>query len=295
MTELLDRLGAHGKDYRDPMAAIDWQATEDGRPWLPLGLLSTDGLGTAIPSETLNKFSRIEFARLCAAGMWLEGLLISRVTAGGFFDLPCDEARVMLQEVREESGHSLMFLEMIDRAGVAGVRLLGGTSLLSWVARRLSPSGPEFWAMVFVGETVTDTFALKALKSSRDDAAAICPVARQVLDLHHRDEARHISAARAFLAGRISQMTGARKAAFGWLLRFLLRRFLDATLYPTPASLAAAGFQDSRGLAAKIRACPARRALAEDCAKPALDLLARDGVLSGRPKELNRDLKEAQL
>jgi hypothetical protein len=221
------------------------------------------------------RFSRIEFARLCAAGLWLEGLLISRVTGRGF---PADhpsEARVMLQEVREEAGHGLMFLEMIDRAGLAGVPLLGSTRLLSAVAHRLRPEDPEFWAMVFIGETVTDQFALKAMASPTD---ALCPVARQVLVLHHRDEARHIAAARALLERRLQKMSMPRRRVFAWAVRFLLSRFLDATLYPTPASLAVLGLDDPVAGAKAARRCPERRALARDCARPALALLSETGL-----------------
>ena len=181
------------------------------------------------------------------------------------------EARVMLQEVREESGHGLMFLEMIDRAGLAGVKLLGPTRLLSQVAYRLRPDDAEFWAMVFVGETVTDQFALKALAAPED---AICPVARRVLVLHHRDEARHIAAARALLEGRIRRMNAPRRRLFAWALRFLMRRFLAATLYPTPTSLALLGVDDPKGVARAVRRCPRRRSVAEACARPALSLLA---------------------
>ncbi|MDD9878970.1 MAG: diiron oxygenase [Magnetovibrio sp.] len=281
MSRVLDRLGAHGARYRDPVAAIDWRAADDGLPWLPMDLLSIDGLDIAgrLSAEQLKRFSEIEFARLCAAGMWLEGLLISRVTAKGYLGLNTDEARIMLQEVREESGHSLMFLEMIARAGLKDVPLLGATGLLTRVAGRLDPAGPAFWAMVYIGETVTDTFGLKALKRAREPGQDICPVARQVLELHHRDEARHIAAARTLLASRIGQMTGARRLAFTTSLRFLLNRFLDATLYPTAASLAALGLDDPKGVAAAVKASPARRRLAQACAQPALDMLRRDGML----------------
>ena len=282
MTDVLRRIGAHAAGYRDPLSLIHWPAADPGLPWLPLRLLSIDGLAERADAgpDRLLRFSRMEFARLCAAGMWLEGLLIHRVSSNGFLGLDADEARVALQEVREESGHSLMFLEMMQRAGAARVPLLGATGLLSWVARRLDPAGPEFWAMVYIGETVTDAFALKALKIARPGREAICPVARQGLELHPRDEARHIAASRVFLANRLDRMTGVRLAVFRRTLRFLLDRFVEATLYPTPASLAAAGFQDSEALCRRIRACPERRALARDCARPALDLLAANGVLA---------------
>ena len=158
MTPVLQRLGDHGAHYRDPLTVIDWNAADPGAPWLPPHLLSTAGLDVqaSMTDEQVVRLSQAEFARLCAAGLWLEGLLISRVTADGFPSARADEARVMLQEVREESGHGLMFLEMIRRAGLENVPLLGPTRLLTTVARRLRASHAEFWAIVFIGEAVTD-------------------------------------------------------------------------------------------------------------------------------------------
>ena len=275
MSTVLHRLGALGATYNDPVAAIDWSKSEPDQPWLPPDLLSLAGLGLQadMPRDVLLRLSQVEFARLCAAGLWLEGLLIGRVAATGFLAAETDETRVMLQEVREESGHGLMFLEMIERAGLSGVPLLGPTRLLTEIAQRLDPKGPAFWAMVYIGESVTDTYALKALKASGTEE--ICPVARQVLYLHHRDEARHIAAARAFLDTRISNMGHAKRLIFRQLLNTLLKRFLFATLYPTAASLQAMGMANANGAAAAARACPERLALANSCAASARDLIER--------------------
>jgi hypothetical protein len=279
MSDVLNRLGALGDRYVDPMVAINWSSADPALPWLPLRMLSRAGLGPdgELAPDLLVRFSRIEFARLCAAGLWLEGLLISRVTGRGFPAHRPVEARVMLQEVCEETGHGLMFLEMIDRAGLGGVSLLGPTGLLSAVAHRLSPEDAAFWAMVFVGETVTDQYALRALHlSGANDGPSdtrLCPVARQVLALHHRDEARHIAAARALLDARVRRMGPSSRRLFAVMLRFLLRRFLRATLYPTAASLARLGLADPREAARAAWACPERRSLARSCAAPALELL----------------------
>lgn len=290
MSDVLDRIAALGGRYADPLIAIDWPAADPALPWLPLRMLSRAGLGPEPGPELLVRFSRIEFARLCAAGLWLEGLLISRVTSRGFPAHRPIEARVMLQEVREESGHGLMFLEMIERAGLSGVALLGPTGLLSAVAHRLSPAGAAFWAMVFVGETVTDQYALRALHLANGNDGAVdtrlCPVARQVLALHHRDEARHIAAARALIEDKVRRMRPVGRRVFAVTLTFLLRRFLLATLYPTPASLATLGIADPQGAARAARACPERRLLAESCAAPALEFL-RDLSLAG-PKRIGR-------
>lgn len=283
MTTALRRLGNAGAAYRDPLAAVDWQAADPDRPWLPLSMTNLAGIVDGVPlSRDLTiRFNRSEFARLCAAGLWLEGLLISRVTAKGFLAHKTEEARIMLQEVREESGHGLLFLEMIERAGLSGVRLLGSTALLTWVAHRLDSDDAAFWAMVFVGESVTDTFAVRALKESETDDS-LCPVARQVLALHHRDEARHIAAARVLLEQRVARMTLLDRFVFARTLRFLLKRFLAATLFPTPASLRALGIPEPVTAARRARACLKRRRLAQACAQPSFDLLARTGLV-GNP------------
>lgn len=291
MTDVLGRLSTLGVRYVDPMVAIDWKAADTTLPWLPLRMLSFAGLrveGSATPDQSV-RFSHIEFARLCAAGLWLEGLLISRVTSRGFPAECPVEARVMLQEVREESGHGLMFLEMIDRAALGGVKLLGATRLLSSVAHRLSPEDAAFWAMVFVGETVTDQYALRALHlTGVNDGSAdtrICPVARQVLALHHRDEARHIAAARALLGTRVRRLGPVGRGVFAATFRFLLRRFLHTILYPTVQSLAALGVADPQAAARAARRCPERSMLAQSCAAPALELLQELSMISPEAKE----------
>jgi hypothetical protein len=279
MTAILERLGEHGAHYRDPLGTLDFSAADPSLPWLPYDLLSVRNLPAAVglSDAQRHRFSQIEFARLCAAGLWLEGLLISRLTRDGFVAARADETRVILQEVREESGHSLMFLEMIDRAGLGGVKLLGPTRLLTWVAHHLDPAGAPFWAMVYIGESVTNTFVQRALRMA-GDGAGICPLARAVMALHHRDESRHIAVARAFLRMRIAAMGGLGRRAFAAMLGFLLDQFLTATLYPTAASLACLGIADAARVAGAVRACPARQRLARDCAEPSLDLIRETGL-----------------
>ena len=269
MTSNLQQLADLGRRYADPMTAIEWQREESGKPWLPPALLSLSGLSVQrdMTPAQVRRLSQIEFARLCAAGLWVEGLLMHRLTAAPTVRLPAGEARLLLQEVREEAGHGLMFLEMIERAGLSGVGLLGDTRLLTWVAQRLDPDSPEFWAMVYLGEAITDSFAVKALKLGGGE---ICPLARDVLQFHHRDEARHMAAARAFLKPRCAGLSAYRRQRLKLMLRHLLPRFLTATLYPTPASLAVLGLPRPEAVLREALACPQRREVAEACAAPAV-------------------------
>lgn len=276
MSAPLARLAALGGVYSDPAAAIDWRDADPTRPWLPPDLLSLAALGPRADDAALVlRFSRIEFARLCAAGLWLEGIFISQLTRKGTLATAPEDARLMLREVREEAGHGLMFLEAIARAGLRGVDLLGPTRLLTWIALRLDPARAPFWAMTFIGEAVTDAFATRALKQGE----AICPVARRILWLHHRDEARHIAAARGFVAAKQGGMGALGRRAFPPIMHALVRIFVDAALYPTPQSLAALGLPDPAGAARAARACPRRRAIVRACVQPALESLARAGMI----------------
>lgn len=289
MSGVLERLGDLGLGYRDPLDVIDWDAAEEGAPWLPPHLLSLAGLEVQrrMSRQQVVRLSQLELARLCAAGLWLEGLLISRVSAGGFVAARASEVRVMLQEVREEASHGLMFLEMIRRAGLQDVPLLGPTRRLTAVARRLHTGDAEFWAMVFIGEAVTDALAVRALRESRGKHS-ICPLARQVLALHHRDEARHIAAARALLDARVSAMGRLRRARFALLVRWLLRHFLRATLYPTRESMTAIGMADADAVVRAALACPRRRALAASLAAHPLAVLERGGLPARRAAGLDQ-------
>tara|TARA_E500000331_G_scaffold301913_1_gene303559 strand:- start:143 stop:904 length:762 start_codon:yes stop_codon:yes gene_type:complete len=237
-------------------------------------------LNSLFDDEEFLKLSRAEFTRLCAAGLWLEGLLIHRVTEAGLLSLEPVEARVMLQEVREECGHSLMFLEMIDRAG-DGIRpQLEGTSILTSVAKKLKIDSAEFWAMAYIGETVTDNFATRALRLIHSQKETVCPLAEEVLAFHHREEARHIAAARQFLARRLSGMSSQRRWLFSRTLQWLLNLFLDATMYPSAESLKRAGLSNPTSIARLLKNDVTRKRLAAECARSALSLVSRDGWLS---------------
>ena len=106
----------------------------------------------------------------------------------------------------------------------------------------------------------------------------MCPVAAQVLAFHHREEARHIAAARQFLTVRMSGMSRKRRLIFSQTVRWLLNLFLDATMYPSAESLMRAGLSDPVDLAQHLRKDSMRQEIARSCAIPAVSLLKRDGL-----------------
>jgi hypothetical protein len=291
MTSQLQRLGKLGSDYRDPMQSIDWDMGDSALPWLPPSMLTFGSLEVRLPRDDMVRLSRIEFARICATGLWVEGLLISRVSKLAYPMIKSDEAKVILHEVREEAGHGLMFLEMINRAGLNDIPLLGRTKMLTAVARLLPARSAEFWALVYVGEAITDTFAVKALQQSLMEGNAICPVARQVLSFHHRDEARHIAAARALLEARVNAMSSVRKVVFSAGLKRLLPKFIEATLFPTAASLTSLGIQEPKRVAQAALGCSKRREAAKSYSASALKFLSSLGLSDLAPSS-NRTFSE---
>lgn len=275
MSSIFDRLTAAMPVYKDPLNEIDWRKADQDRPWLPESMISIAGLPVWKDLDRSQKLrvSQIEFARLCAAGLWLEGMMIHRVTHKGFVAADTTKTHIILQEVREECGHGLMFMRMIDRAGMSGQHLLGPTRLLTTAAKLLDPDRAGFWAMVYLGESITDTFAIKALRAASDDP--ICPLAREVMEWHHNDEARHIAAARALLSDKIDEMSAVDRFAFRLLTKYLLKRFLNATLFPSLQSLQAIQMPNAREVWRQAHDDINRRQLADACAEPAMTLIAQ--------------------
>jgi hypothetical protein len=274
MSSIFDRLTAAMPTYKDPLREIDWRNADQDRPWLPEQMISISGLPVWKELDRSQKLrvSQIEFARLCAAGLWLEGMMIHRVTHRGFVAADTTKTHIILQEVREECGHGLMFMRMIDRAGMSGQHLLGPTRLLTTVAKSLNPERAGFWAMVYLGESITDTFAIKSLRAANDDP--ICPLAREVLEWHHNDEARHIAAARALLSDKIDGMSSVERAAFRMLTKFLLQQFLRATLFPSLQSLEAIQLPNARQVWQQAHRDTDRQKLANACAGSATTLIS---------------------
>lgn len=275
MSSIFDRLVAATPRYRDPLQEIDWNAADPDLPWLPekmISIANTPVWRTLDDAQRL-RVSRVEFARLCAAGLWLEGLLVHRVTHKGFVAADTKETHIILQEVREETGHGLMFLKMIDKSGMGGKHLLGPTRLLTSVAKTLDPEGPGFWAMVYLGESITDNFAIMALRVASEEGEEICPVARQVMKWHHNDEARHIAAAKAMLRAKVDAMSSLERAFFRTVVSVLVKRFLSATLFPSLQSLEALGLAEPQGVWRAAHGDTDRHDMARACADPALATL----------------------
>ena len=257
--------------YCDPLTTVAWAALDPDRPWLPDDLVSLAGdpaWDRLTPTARI-ALSHLEFLALIDLGLWLEAYLLRALgrAAPVARHLGAAAYAAQLHELREEAGHSLMFLEILRRAPhtlppvprprlvTAGARLLPGSSGL-------------FWGAVLIGETVAVELNRRIRESD-----AIPDAIRQIADIHLRDEARHVAYARHRVAEAISQRPHPLGAA---ALRLLAGRFLATCFHPPPALYQAAGLPSA--LAATARVNPIRNALAASCLAPAGRYLGRFGL-----------------
>ncbi|MEZ5179257.1 MAG: diiron oxygenase [Acidimicrobiales bacterium] len=221
VTPLVERLSRQSvAKGHDAYADIDWD-----HPDLAIGpddprcdLFACDPLAQtawyrAQPPEVR---SRIALHRLCAAfkvGMQFENLLQRGLLAHAF-RLPngAPEFRYLHHEVIEESQHSLMFQELVNRSGlpVKGMPwwLRTGAPLLVPVIQRLFPE--QFFVLVLGGEDPVDHLQRRQLREGTTH-----PLVERIMRIHVAEEARHIAFARAYLKDLVPTLGRYRRLLLG--------------------------------------------------------------------------------
>ncbi len=265
-------------DARDSLPEIPWQGLDPGRPWLPERLVSlygTPAYDALTPAHKL-RLSQIEFVAMAEFGLWLESLFLARFAreAQDLLDADPRAYRDHLQELREEAGHSLIFLELMRRSGIGPlVPAARRPALARVIARHLPSRSTVFWLAMFVGEAVPNAFNRLVLEES-----ALPDAVRAIVAVHMRDENRHVAHARERLVRFLPRLGGPARAFYRPLLKIALRHFVRSCFYPPAAVYAAAGIANPEGMAAAARVSRHRAALVEECAAPVRAFLAEHGL-----------------
>jgi hypothetical protein len=275
---LLKSLNASSAPYVDPLARLHWEHVDTDAWWLPPWALSLAGVGAfeALPLAARRRLSHYEFAYLLETGLWLEAIFIERFGAALNRARDPELRARFLHEIREEAGHSLMFIELLGRSGVQIPPEAHPRQAAATLVGRLVPmSGPVFWTLTVIGEELGDRLNRMVPRGIED--ATVSAVVYHMARLHARDEARHIAHTRAECAAATRKLAPWRRVVLARLVGIALDRFADRLYYPPAALYAAAGLPqgvDWRGLA---RANPERRALVAEATKPTLDFLRSVG------------------
>ncbi len=265
--------------YHDPVGKLNWDALDRAVWWLPPHALSLAGVPAfeALPLADRRRLSQYELAHLLETGLWLESLFIARLAAQA--DATDDIAlkRRLLQEVREEAGHSLMFLELMTRSGV---RIPGARAHRPRFAQAVGGIAPAdgllFWATVVAGEELPHR--LNRILRRGVDEATLSAVVYHMTGLHMNDEAHHIAHARTMAETLAHAAPAWRRRLAAMLVRQVFDPFVAYVCFPPAAVYALALGGDGERWRPLARASAARQALVAEAIRPTLAFFERIGL-----------------
>lgn len=264
--------------YCDPLVRIDWQAVDCECWWLPPQALSLAGVPEfeALPLELRRRLSHYEYAHLLETGLWLEALFMERLARLAYrTDLASRRVRY-LQEIREEAGHSMMFVELMQRSGVALPVTLPWVLRLTETLGRWVPSRSAlFWTMVVIGEELIDRLNHRLQRGVED--VTLSAVVYHVAQLHTRDEAVHAAYARSHCEEATARLRQWQRAMLSPVLSRLVDVFARYTYFPPAEVYRRAGLAAPDRWRERALRNPGRRALAGAMLRPTLQFLRRVG------------------
>lgn len=274
---LLDQLSANSAPYRDPLAVLDWRSLTLEQYWLPPEAISLHGLPEfeALSESARIRLSQYEFLAVTQAGIALERLFLEMTARRLIKAEPLSEYAFLLHELREEAGHSLMFLKLATQSGldVPDWRLA-----LPRFARPLSRvliNDVMFWFLVVIAEDIPDKLN-RFIRRHADTAVA--PLVRQMITLHMVDEARHLAYARRQLELVVGGRRGRIAVRFPRLLDGLFNRFIHAYFWPRAEFYERAGLGDGRAWRRLALRNFHRREFVLRLIAPSMRLLANQGI-----------------
>ena len=200
----------------DPLACTQWYQN------LPAEQRSGLGLDRGVSMMKIG----IEFERILKQGL---------LEFAGALPNGAAEFRYAYHEVIEESQHSLMFQEFVNRSGfdAAGLPFSArvGARLVITLGRRFPPL---FFIFVLGGEEPIDYVQRKVLRGD----AELPPVLERVMRIHVTEEARHLSFARSYLRTRAAKLTWYDRLRLGIGAPIILSMMARMMLRPSPQLVA---------------------------------------------------------
>lgn len=226
--DIVRRLSRQSVDKRhEAFVDVDWEADDqridphDRR----FELWDLDPLGASAwyrsqPPEARARIGLVRMATAMRTGWEFENILQRGLLAFAF-RLPNGrpEFRYLHHEVTEESQHTLMFQEFVDRSGLPVVGLPRPLKLMAEVGvLPLAHLFPElFFLFVLGGEDPIDHVQRTRLRHG-----GAHPLAERIMRIHVTEEARHLSFARHYLRSRVPGLGRARRLVLSVTVPVLL-------------------------------------------------------------------------
>jgi hypothetical protein len=230
-------------DHFDAYGDIDWDSEgfEIDRMDPRWELTADDPLARTQWYQNLPTEQRISLGLDRAVTMMKTGIEFERILKQGLLEfagtLPngAAEFRYLYHEVIEESQHSLMFQEFVNRSGfdAAGLPRYArlGARLVVSLGRRFPPL---FFIFVLGGEEPIDYVQRKVLREEND----LPPVLERVMRIHVTEEARHLSFARSYLKRHAATLTWFDRLQLGVGTPIILSVMTAMMFRPSPQLIA---------------------------------------------------------
>jgi hypothetical protein len=279
-TALLRQLSENSAHYRDPVAHVTWSQLDTGSWWLPEAALSLYGLPgyDALSPAARQKLSQYEFINVMHCGLWLEAIFLQRISRRLWPGMPREEHEYLLHELREEAGHSLMFLRAIEAGGLELPHDSWRAPRVASALGRFAPAGGSlFWLAMLIGEDVSDKFN----RHVRGQPDGVNPAVLQICTLHVVDEARHIAAAHRNLEMTLAGAGAARRRLLSAAARLLLWQMARAFYCPPARFYELAGLARGADWRRAALRNPARRQFVAERLAPTVRALESYGLQIG--------------
>ncbi len=276
-SDLARQLSRNSDPYHDPVARVHWDQLSADQYWLPPEAVSLYGVPEfmSLPEEPRRRLSQYEYLNFVDAGLWLEGIFMERIARAArdaVNDRPTLKYR--LNELREEAGHSLMFLELMERSGLSlPRRLCHRPRLATWFGRYAPLESLAFWLATVLGEEIPD----RLNRYVRRHGEAVCSTVLEMCTAHIVDEARHIAYAREVVEQRLLRTNKLTRAALTPVVQYLTRQFVASFYYPSPVLYELAGLYPGERWASQARTSGHRREFVQQCIQPTLEVFRRRG------------------
>ncbi len=257
--------------------ALDWRSLDLESYWLPAEAISLKGLPEfdALSEAARIRLSQYELLGIAQTVVATETLAAEANVRRLRLAEPNAEYALMLHQLREEAGHTLMFLRLASSSNLA---LPSWRSALPRSARpisRLLPNPVPYWFMRVVAQDVADKFNRYV---RRNAGAEVHPFIRQMVALHMIDEARHLAYARR----RLELAVDARRRVLMPVLQRLCDRlfngFVRAFFWPRATLYELAGLGDGRAWRKAALRNKARREFVLRLVAPTMRLLSQHGI-----------------
>lgn len=274
---LLNQLSLNSEPYHDPLACLDWDKLNLADYWLPPTAVSLAGVPAfeRLGEQTRRRLSQYEFVNFIQAGLWLEGLFVERLSRSLKRTESLTEYAYSLHEIREETGHSLMFLKLMERSGLhLPARCFQRPWLADWLGRHAPTHSRLFSLALVIGEEVPD----RLNRFIRTKGEGINPLIQEMCRLHIIDEARHIARARSDLAQGMQHAAPLKRKMLQPWAQLLVRQFVRAFFLPQAEVYELAGLTPGKHWRTLAAQNPVHQQFIAQCIQPTLNMLARQGL-----------------